>query len=344
MAPVQISNQKQGVNHSNTLNPGIKKFKRKKSKTKDSIRNHSNKKLTSDDWAHRLKKHFDNLSRGEQELLKSYWPFILKGISRAVRYDNLDKLERFEELKESFEYALLIQGAEYFMREKPERKSVSFWAMKHTLRRKQSWYLSQIRQRENIQTIADDFILVKDEEDEITEIGLPESNWEPTLKLLDPSNLTPEEYLIALENYHKIKQFLHEAWSLKIRKHTKLYLQILEMILSGVEVLPKHAVLFGIPKEKMASFKNQAINWMMEIIGQEDEEIFKKQEIFRAQKKKKWRIEKSTFQQRRELHQDPYYEKPHLIRHWKIIKGNGQGKPTLSQDINSLIPNDPIAA
>ena len=256
----------------------------------------------------------------------------------------MNEWERFEEVRESYEYALLIQCIDYLLQRKPEKRSVLNWAMKLTWMRKPSWHVSQIRQRENIQLVAENFKIHTDEEGEIIEVGPPESKWEPPFNPPDPSKLNSEEYLIAVENYNKVERFPENAGSLGGRKHAKLYQKILEMQLDGGEVLPEHGSLFGVSKDKIPVLKNQAIHWAKELIAHDDEQVSKNQAAFKAQKGKKRKTVKSTFRERQSLHRDPYYEVPRMIRKWRIIKGGSQGQTTPLRETKAESPNDPIAA
>lgn len=296
-----------------------------------------------------MKRKLRSLSPGEREIVDNYWPYIWEGIDWGTKYDNLDEFERVEEVKESFEYALVIQSIEYILQKKPSKSSVMYWAQKLTWRRKPSWYLSRIRQRENIQLAAKPFEMEFDEEGEIVNIGLSETEWQPLVNPPDPFSIqNPEEYMIAVGDYHKIKALPGEVGSMERRKHAKLNQKILEMQFDGIKVLPKHGPLLGIPEDKVAVFKFHMKKDARKIIAKGDNEMEDKQTMYDTQKGREWEIKKSTFPERRAYYRDSNYEEPRLIRDWKVIKGgSGQDEvvpdPELSIQ-NSEAINDDIAA
>jgi len=110
-------------------------------------------------------------SQSQQKILERYRNIILKGIEAATRYDKLDGLESFEQIKEAFSIELVLKWTEEILHKGPDEKKIFLLAKRYTFRRKASWYNLLIKQREAIQAASEQHILECDSEGNIADFG-----------------------------------------------------------------------------------------------------------------------------------------------------------------------------
>jgi hypothetical protein len=303
-----------------------KKAKEKKTQNVNQKKIHSNKRSTVDDWHKRYIQHLSRLSHQDRAILKPYLFPIFKGINKATVRDGLGEFERFDEVKESFGYELIIQNSDYILAKRPPENKIIRWAYRLTSIRKPSWGNSLIRQWETMAIHSAQYkrIEYRDEETDMiaTDVTLANSEWLPPIDPPNPFNNNPEEMILEFEALHKVQQLPDAVGSIP-KKHAAEYQGILEAQLGAIDVKSEHGVMFGIQDDDVKDIKHQAIEAAREIVAEGDEETAEKQQLYKAQKGKKWKANKSTFKQRKALHRYPYAEEhePKLIRLWRVVDG-----------------------
>jgi hypothetical protein len=301
---------------------GIEHSQIKRASSPDNTKNHQNQRVTVTDWAYRFKLHLNLLSQDQCEIVFLYLIPIRNGIHDAAQDDVLRELESFEQIKESFEYNLLIKAIPYILSKKPKKSSVYRWAKRLAVKRKYSWMTSLIRQRESIQIMPNPYKLIFDEERNIVDFSFTDSEWKPQIN--PPGHdCDPEKFLLDMETYKRVDLLPSIIGSSK-RKRTSEYLQILSAQLDGSDVKSGHGPQFGIPHENVASIKNQLKEALRKILIQDDPDLADRIVLYKAQRGKSCKIEKSTFEERRALHRDPYSGQKIActIRIWRALDGN----------------------
>ena len=298
------------------------KARKKKVQKVSNCKGHTRKRLTVDDWCKRYLKRIAPLRSDQRHSLELYMPAIRKGIEFATSWDGLDRLENFEKLRECFEYELLIKSVDHLLAKRYPKRAVTKWAKKLTSKRKYSWFDVLIRQREAIRIHAQPFILERDDEGEIVDVGQPEPESSPQLNLPNPYWSNPEEFLLDMETFQNIQQLPSKVGSLP-KKRAKEYQWILESILDGKKLSSKAAEMHGIPAKNLTSIIHQAKKEARAQVAEDDEELAKQYSISKEQKRKKHTIKKSTFKDRKPLYRKAYSEEmePRLIRHLRKIDG-----------------------
>jgi hypothetical protein len=250
----------------------------------------------------------------------------MEGIHDATKDDVLLEWESLEQQKESLGYNLLIKAIIYILCRQPSRNSVYRWAKRLAGKRKYSWMTSLIRQRESIQIMPNPQRLIFDEDRNIVDFSFTDSEWKP---LIDPPShdCDPEKFLLDMETHRKVELLPSIIGSLK-RKRSSEYLQILLAQLDGLDVKSCHGPQFGIPEVNVAARKNQLKEALREILIQDDPDLADRIAIYQAQRGKSWNIERSTFEERKALHRDPYAGQKIActIRVWRAIDGNKRKK------------------
>ena len=227
----------------------------------------------------------------------------------------------------------------------PSGKSVIKWAKKLCAKRKNSWHDSNIRQRENVHISAKPFHIEYDECGNVVDVGLSDLGYLPIVNAPNPLYCTSEDFVINQELTEIIRQLPSKVGSLK-KKRAAEYKRILKLQLSGVDVKPCHGTQLGIKSAEVASLKLQAFNCAGKILSGIFPELKKAQALYKDQKCKKWKIDRSTFEERKGLYRDPNYEEPRLVRAWSVLQGDADqdsANPVLSKGIHKAV-NEDIAA
>ena len=287
---------------------------------------HSKHKFTVDDWARRLEKHLNSLSQVHRETVFGYLEPIRSGINKATKDDGLDEFEHFESVKESFEYNLLIKATPYILCKRPLNKSVEKWAKKLTMRRKYSWKDWLISQRESIQINAKSYRLVFNEIGDLTDFGLPDSEWIPPINSPNPFVTSPEDCLIELEKTYLIQKLFAIIGDLD-RKRAQEFLRIFLTQMNGFDITSKFGEKLAIPENDVANFKIQMIEAVRKFLIAIDPDLEKKITLYKLSKGKTWKIQRSTREERRALYRDPYAGQKIacILRVLRVIDG-GKGE------------------
>jgi hypothetical protein len=305
---------------------------------------HRNQRITVEDRFERYKKHRENYTPEQLDVLESYHYCIWIGIEKATRYDSLHDFEGFDERKEAFEYELLVKGSKFIIEERPPKGAIVNWTKKLTNHRKRSWYIQKARQIESIQIMDRSCVLEFDDEGEIKDSGYFISDWIPPLTPPDFSKLDPETCLIQTELSEAVKNLPSEVGE-SGKKWAKVYKKILQMQLDGIEVRKKHTHLLGVDKDNVANLKFQTRELARKILAVKFPGLEHKQAIYKAEKKKKRKISKSTFRQRQELKRETNSEemKPRTIRVLKVIAGGKKdASGNLPPDRDSNVVEFPV--
>jgi hypothetical protein len=192
-----------------------------------------------------------------------------------------------------------------------------------TYRRKASFYDYLIRQRENIQSQAKNFTIENDEEGNIADVGYPDYEFDYCSFINPPdfSKTNPEQCCIHAEIHQKLRQ-IPAILSNSSRTRAQEYLRIFILQMKGVDVASEHGPDLCIPeKKKVASYKFHLKKFLIVIFSELDPDLLDKIATSKAQKGKKWKTEKSTFEERKALFRDPYFEAPSKILYSKMING-----------------------
>jgi hypothetical protein len=284
-----------------------------------------------------LKLHLGRFSQHEREIVFSYLIPIREGIHEATKTENLYELEKFDEIKECFEYALLMKGTPYLLSNRPQEKYVKKWAKKLTSKRKNSWKTSLIRQREAIRVMPRPCAIVFEEDGDIIDFSFCDSDWKPQINPPGHSS-DPEKFLLEMEIYQIVSLLPSIVGSSK-KKRSLEYQRVLELQLSGVNVTPDHSKRLGVKCGEMASVKHQAFKVGGESLAKIFPELERAQTLYWTQKGKTWHVKRSTFEVRGALYQDPYVEEkePRTIRVWEVIVGSRGQEPDSPEPPDSAV-------
>jgi hypothetical protein len=257
-----------------------------------------------------------------------YWPDITKGIDHTIKERHLREFDRLYEAKECYEYELIKKLVLNIQENRLPKRKIFNWARGLARIRIPTWYNSLIRQRESIQILNEPCELEFDETGNVTDIGLVNSEWMPIVNPPNPYAASPEDLIINCELSQIIKQIPSIVGNLK-RKRASEWKRILELQLSGVDVLPKHGKRLGIKSCEVASLKHQALKIAGEILAAIFPELVGVQALFWAQKGKTWHVEKSTFKERCVLFRDPHVSRKIActLRTLSVIDGGKVKKP-----------------
>jgi hypothetical protein len=135
--------------------------------------------------------------------------------------------------------------------------------------------------------------------------------------------MDPEACLLKREEYEKVMGISSEVGK-SDRKWASVYRKILEIQLSGTDVLPDSLELVGLETaKKLREMKSQAFKAAGKVLAKEYPDLKSKQALYKAQRGKKHKISKSTFEKRKALYRDPLASEiePRLIRHLRVIDG-----------------------
>ena len=148
------------------------------------------------------------------------------------------------------------------------------------------------------------------------------SEWAPPVNPPNPYKSDPEQVLLELEVQQTVEALPSLVGSSEAKRAHE-YQRILEAQLNGLKISSQHGSMLGIPDKKVASIKHQAIDCAKSILAQADEEIAKRQQVYKDQKGKKWKGKRLTSEERKALYKDPHAQEkePRTIRVWKVIKG-----------------------
>ena len=138
---------------------------------------------------------------------------------------------------------------------------------------------------------------------------------------MDPYRTDPEAYLLRVEEMEHVKK-LPEIVGGCGKTWASLYQRILEIQLSGEDVGPRHREMLGVEtNKKLTEFKCQAKRLAEEKSAETFPDLKERQKVYKDQKGKKWKVQKSTSKERRELYRDPFREqiKPSPVRHLKVV-------------------------
>jgi len=282
----------------------------------------SNPKKRKDvEYRHDLyKRNLETLSEDERELIETYRQAMLSGINKITRGYGLEELENWEDVKEEFLYEVITPRIPLYVRGDFSIPQAVQLAKELTLKRQGSWYRSVFRQRENLQIYPDDFIVERDEEGEVCGVASALPDWAPPSAPMDPYRTDPEAYLLRVEEIEHVKKLpeIVGVWG----KWASLYQRILEIQLSGEDVGPRHREMLGVEtNKKLIEFTWQAKHLAEEKSAETFPDLKERQKVYKDQKGKKWKIQKSTSKERRALYRDPFREqiKPSPVRHLKVV-------------------------
>jgi hypothetical protein len=261
-------------------------------------------------------------TRSEQEILEQYRSIILQGIEAATKYDQLELLETFEQIKEACSIELLQKWKKEILEHHPNEGRLFQRAKRCAFRRKSSWYTVLIRQKEGIQSWPDKYLFEHDEEGNVRGFALRTFGWTPPINPPDLYRTDPEQILENWEHYREIKKLPQKVGALP-RKWASAYQRILEIQLAGEDVSNKHLGILGLKSTKQPrELKSQAFESAGKCMAKLFPELEEKQALFKIQRGKKWRSMKSTFKQRTALHKAPGSEgfQPRLVKHRIVIR------------------------
>jgi hypothetical protein len=289
-----------------------------KRKKKDGIR------ITIEDRHMKLNKRLGEYTKNEREFLLGYFESIKKGIERAARDIDPVSLDGLESYKESFTYELAEKFREEIMRDKPPKKRIEVRARKLAFKRKKSWFDSMLRQKESIQLNAKPCYVTFCETGSFLDVGFPSSeDWPIFTTLSNPYEMNPEQCICYDQVIKMVRALPNIVGSLK-RKRASEYEAVLKIQLSGEDVLPPHRDLIGAKSdEELKGWKFQAFTLAGRVMAEIFPELEEKQALYRKQRGKKYKIRKSTFQDRKKLFRK-YGSKetePGPITVWKMIEG-----------------------
>jgi hypothetical protein len=297
-----------------------------------------NKRKNIDCWHNIYKRQIDRLSEEQKNMLETYRDSALTGITKITQSCCLEELENWENTKESFSYEIITQRLQQFLSGEFSVAQTVQLAKKLTLRRQGSWFLALIRQRENLQIFPQEFILEWDEEDGVHDVGAGQSEWTPPLAPLDPYRTDPEACLLRVEEMEHVEK-LPEMVGKCGKEWASLYQRILEFQLSGEDVGPRHRERLGVETDKkLREFKWQAKREAEEKSVEVFPDLEERQKVYREQRGKEWKVEKSTGAERRRLYRDPYKAQfqPSPVKHIPVVNG----VPTIPLDtLSSSQPN-----
>ena len=136
-------------------------------------------------------------------------------------------------------------------------------------------------------------------------------------------HLSPETFFIRKELSHIIHD-LPEKIGKSGKKWAHIYQKIIEMQIGGVNVVGKHKEVLGLKTAKQVrELKNQAFMLAAKIMADGIPELKTVQDRFRNKKKKKWKVIKPTFKERKEFYRVQHTDvmKPRTIRIWHVYDG-----------------------
>jgi len=288
----------------------------------------SNRRLTSEDWFKRLSRKLKKYSASDRSKVLSYIPSIREGIRLAANYRNIDIEKEFQDSAEAYEYELLRKNADYILKNAPSKTGVRGWAFKLAFKRMSSWFMSGVRYREAYATMEKPFIHQCNNEGVIEESGFNNHKALPALEQSNPARFDPETCVIHQQLNFLVMDLPATAGKSK-KERSKEYQRIFEIQLSGVNVVRKHANLIGCKPEEVAGLKYQAFEFAKTYFSKKVLGLKEAHAIYKKQKGKSWKAERSTFEERCDLNRSPYQEEmePQIIRSWKVLNGEQAYKP-----------------
>ena len=293
---------------------------------------HKARRISLEERHQSLKTKLANFPEKEQAILKEYFQSILTGIERATINDGFDRLDGFETFKEKFFYELLELFMEDILSECPPKRTIEYRAKRLTSRRKKSWFAAIIRQKETIQANAEPSFVIPGDDGAFCDVKIfPEIDWQSFLLPASPYIADPEECLCQ-KQLREIVTKLPSSVRASKRKRSPEWAMILDLQLSGKDVLPEHKEQVGANSDKqLREWKSQAFDEAGRCLAVHLPELEIQQALYKEQRGKKYQVQKSTFKKRKNLHRKPRTQEmePKTIRLWKVIDGKGRAKEIL---------------
>jgi len=265
----------------------------------------------------------EGLNIHQQNNLEHYRNIIQTAIYNATSTDDeLKWLENFENIIEAYSFELTMGLKDELLTGKYSDSEVFRKAKRYTYKRKNSWYGLLNRQRDNIRVLPRHHVFVRDNGN-VIDFAFNDSNYFQLLGLPNIYHKTPEKTLLEVERNLVLEKLPDIIAALK-KKRAPEYCRILEALYDGVDVSSKHGPELNIEGNKVAGFKHQMIKCARKILAQYYPDLVERQNIYRIQKGKKFKTEKSTYKQRKKIYRSapsPEKTKPRLLRRFRVIDG-----------------------
>ncbi len=266
-------------------------------------KNHKRKDVI--DWENWYLSKLEVLNQEEKEAVEFYRWIVLSTGEQISEERGLTELETWEDFLESFSYEVTGKRIGYFLRNRPAKGQVVKLAKKLTLIRIGTWFYALINQREAFQVFLQGFIVERDEEGEILDVGISQAEWSLPIAPPNPYQYDPEACLLKKEEWAKVEE-LPLLVGRYDTKNASLSEKIVEIQLSGEEVGSIHREILGAKTVKrVRELKSQTFARTKKVFVKIFPDLNEKQKIFKSQRGKKWKIRRSTQKGRRELYRTP---------------------------------------
>lgn len=229
--------------------------------------------------------------------LVSYFPFIEKAIERAHRDSKVSKLENSQpkmaclECEERYYFAPIIRNNGL------SRNSIYRRVYNFSLYRMWTWFPSLVRQIEAGYIHKGNSVEEYDGENQLVDFGVTYPEGHLLFNLADCSQANQEEILLTEERLKLVQKAILEIERSGI-PNASIYVRILKLQLSGIDVGKEHASILGVSEREVIPLKFQAFKRMGKIMAQYDPGLLKKQKAYRDEKVIRRVIERSTLEER----------------------------------------------
>ena len=279
-----------------------------------------------------FKTRMESLTKSEQQEVLNYSQSVRRGIEAATCQEKHNNSARFIEEKEKYYYELMILFLGDILNQHPSQQSIKKRAKILASTRKKSWKEAHTRQEETVHVNAVPCDLVLGEDGCLMDVNVSsETDWQSFFLPPDPYRMNPEECLCQKQLQEMVTDIASNVRAQK-RKRSQEWATILDIQLSGKDVLPEHKEQVGADSPKqLRELKSQAFNEAGRCIAEHIPDLEEKQALYKKQKGKKYHIQKSTFEQRKALYREPKTRdmEPRTIRVWKVLerKNESNGRP-----------------
>ncbi|WP_419656042.1 uncharacterized protein Dvar_51470 [Desulfosarcina variabilis str. Montpellier] len=278
--------------------------------------------LNIENWIERYCHEIKNLTPDEIKLLESYRPIVQKGIQMAINGTYLYELFDIDETIECYVYEIMIKLKADILNQKT-KKNIFYRTKKLATIRRYTWLRRLDNQKETLQVYNENQHIVTNTDGSFIDAEIPQNDFELSVNPSAIHHINPENYL-KRKQLNKIIQNLPQIIGSLDIKRAHLFKEILQMQLSGTDVVGKHRIKLGLQSDKQVrEFKCQAFKLAQEIMTEIVPELKEYQYSYRKQYGRKWKIIKTTFNERKEFFKKQTAKEmgPVTIRIWHIYKG-----------------------